>query len=384
MKLLEDIRVLDLTRLLPGPFGTTVLADLGAEVIKLESPLEPDWSRGLPGFYSSINRGKKSLSVNLKKEEGKEIFFKLVSKVDALTEQFRPGVMDKLGIGFEQCKEHNPNLVYVSLSGYGSTGPYAKKAGHDLNYLALAGIAGISGTADGRLSISGVQVADQVSGLYLVIAILAGLNQSRTKKQAVKMEVSIFESALALAGPHVSEFFRTGFDPGPAQLQLNGALANYQLYQTKDGRWISLCPLEGKFWSSFCKAAGRPDWELRLLGGAEEHQKLKVELGELFRTRTLKEWEQMLGANPELCVEPVRKFSELESDPQVKARGLLCEVKDRKGNKLRTVPCPVRFPDEPQPEIGPAPDQGESTEQILLELGYNRNDIEEFRKKGAI
>ena len=384
MKLLDNIRILDLTRLLPGPFGTTTLADLGAEVIKLESPLEPDWARGLSGFFASINRGKKSMSVNLKTPEGKEIFFKLIEKVDALAEQFRPGVMDKLGVGFEQCKKRNPRLVFVSLSGYGSSGPYADKAGHDLNYLSLAGIAGISGTASGELAISGVQIADQVAGLYLVIAVLSGLNYVREKKQPLKMEVSIFESALSLAGPHLAEFFRTGSDPGPASLQLNGLLANYQLYRTKDGRWLSLCPLEGKFWTSFCRAIKRPEWELRLLAGIEEHKKMKMELAELFKTKTLKDWEEMLGKNPEICLEPVRKFSEVGSDPQIKARGVIREIKGKDGERHCTVASPVRFPEGGQPDYGPAPECGEDTEKILIELGYSPQEIESLRKKGAI
>lgn len=384
MRVLENIRVLDLTRLLPGPFGTTIMADLGAEVIKLESPLEGDWARGMSGFFQSINRGKKSVSINLKTPEGKEIFFKLLSRVDALAEQFRPGVMDKLGVGFEQCKKHNPELVYVSLSGYGSTGPYANKAGHDLNYLSLAGIAGISGTAEGRLAISGVQIADQAAGLYLVIGILAGLNHVREKKQAVKMEVSIFESALSLAGPHLGQFFRTGKDPGPAEMELNGLLPNYQLYQTKDERWLSLGSLEGKFWSAFCKAVGKPEWELRMMGGPEQKQKLKTDIAELFKTRTLREWEEMLGANSELCLEPVRKFSEVESDPQVRARGLILEIKDQQGGRYRTVAPAIRFPGEEAPELGPAPERGADTEKILSELGYSPEDIEGFRKKGAI
>jgi len=379
---LSGIRIIDLTRLLPGPFGTTVLADLGAEVIKIESPLEDDWARGLSGFFASINRGKKSVSLNLKKSAGREIFFRLVKSAEVVAEQFRPGVMDKLGVGFEQCRRHNPKIVYASLSGYGADGPYADKAGHDLNYLSLAGIAGVTGTENGELAIPGVQVADQVGGLYLAIAILAGLNQARTHGQAVKIDVSIFESALSLLGPHLSEFFRSGKQPGPAGMELNGLLPHYHLYRTSDGRWVSLAALEGKFWANFCKAVDRPDWELRLLGGAEEHEKLKREIAELFASRPLKDWEELISRVPDLCLEPVRQFSEIANDPHIKARSALVELEGNPG--VRVVRSPVRIAGGEDKASEPAPSRGADTERVLEELGYSGEEIARFRREGAI
>lgn len=384
MGALSNIRIVDLTRLLPGPFGTTVLADLGAEVVKVESPLEDDWARSLSGFFASINRGKKSVSLNLKKLAGKEIFFRLVESAEAVAEQFRPGVMDKLGVGFEPCRKHNPKIVYASLSGYGADGPYADKAGHDLNYLSLAGIEGVTGAEDGELAIPGVQVADQVGGLYLAIAILAGLNQARTRGEAVKIDVSIFESALSLLGPHLSEFFRTQRQPGPAGMELNGLLPNYHLYQTRDGRWLSLAALEGKFWANFCKAVARPDWELRLLGDGQEHKKLKKEIAELFASRPLKEWEELMARAPDLCLEPVRKFSEIENDPQIQARETLVELEGKPGTRFRVVRSPVRMAGAEKDRPGPAPKRGADTESILKELGYSGEDISRFRQEGVI
>jgi len=381
---LKNIKILDLTRLLPGPFGISVLADLGAEIYKVESSREPDWARSLAGFYNCLNRGKKSVSLNLKTGSGREIFFKLLEKVDVLAEQFRPGVMEKLGAGYEECLKHNPRLVYVSLSGYGSDGPYADRAGHDLNYISLAGIAGITGTDAGEPAIPGVQIADQVGGLYLAIAILAGLTSVRQNGQGIKMEVSMFDSALSMVGPHLSEFFRSGKEPGPGEMQLNGALGNYHFYQTRDGRWLSLAPLEGKFWSNFCKATGRADWELRLLGGPEENRKVKQELTDFFRAEPLKYWEEFLARNPDLCLEPVRKFSEIENDPQVKARGIIMETKDRQGRPSKIVRSPIRSKDLKGEPAASAPPMGEDTESVLLGLGYTREEIEMFRKQGAI
>jgi crotonobetainyl-CoA:carnitine CoA-transferase CaiB-like acyl-CoA transferase len=382
--MLKNIKILDLTRLLPGPFGTCALSDLGAQVIKVESSLEPDWARALSGFFNGLNRGKQSISLNLKHAKGKEIFFRLVKKVDIVCEQFRPGVLDKLGVGFEECKKHNPRLVFASLSGYGASGPYADKAGHDLNYISLAGIAGATGTEAGELAIAGVQIGDQVGGLYLAIAILAGLNHARTTGQAIRIDVSIFESALSLVGPHLTESFRTEKDPAPGGMELSGFLPNYHLYRTADNRWISLGPLEGKFWSNFCKAVGKPDWELRLLAGPPEYPQLKQELAGLFRSRPLKDWEDFIAKTPNICLEPVRKFSEVENDPHVKARGTIQEIKDSKGNTIKTVRSAIRVPGEKPVPPKPAPEQGEDTGRILKELGYSETEIAEFKKQGAI
>jgi len=384
MEALKNIKILDLTRLLPGPFGTTILADLGAEVIKIESREEFDWARSLPAFFQTINRGKKSLSLNLKTDAGKEIFFRLLQKVDALAEQFRPGVMDKLGVGFEECQKHNPRLVYVSLSGYGADGPYAQKAGHDLNYISLAGISGATGTEQGELAIPAVQIADQTGGLYLVIAILAGLNYARAKQSAIKIDVSIFESALSLIAPSLSHFLAAGQEPGPAGMELTGLLANYRLYRTKDGRWLSFAPLEGKFWTNFCHAAGKPEWQLRLFAGKDEQAKLKEELAALFTTKTLSGWQDLIGKNPDLCLEPVRKFSEIEQDPQVQARKLIAALKDQQGREYKIVRSPIRFASGEQTQVKPAAEMGQNTDQILGELGYSQEEIESFKKQGAV
>jgi len=382
-KSLEGVKILDLSRLLPGPFGTTIFADLGAEVIKVEAPADADLTRAMPGFSQAINRGKKSITLNLKAEPSKDIFFKLVERSNVLVEQFRPGVMDRLGVGYEQCRRHNPKLVYASLTGYGASGPYAEKAGHDLNYLSLAGIAGISGTEDGELAIPGVQIADLTGGLYLVIGVLSGLQYVCRHNAGIRIDVSMLEAGLSLVGMHLAEFFRGGEDPGPATMQLNGVLPNYRLYQTQDGRWMSLGALEGKFWGNFCRKAGKPEWEMRLFENQEEREKLKQDLKELFRSRSFQEWEK-LAEDPDVCLEPVLKFSEIESDPQVKARELIQKVKTKDGKEYKVVCSPVRFPDLKPGEAFPAPEKGEHTEEILLSLGYSKAELERFRKEGVI
>jgi crotonobetainyl-CoA:carnitine CoA-transferase CaiB-like acyl-CoA transferase len=382
-KCLSGVKIVDLSRLLPGPFGTAILADLGAEVIKVESPSDVDFARALAGFSQALNHNKKSLSLNLKSAPGKEIFFKLVESAQVVVEQFRPGVMDRLGVGFEECRKHNPKIIYASLTGYGATGPYADKAGHDLNYISLAGIASVTGTDAGELCIPGVQTADLTGGLYLVIGILSALSYVQKNGAGLCLDVSMFESSLALIGMHLAEFFRGGEDPAPASMQLNGGIPNYRLYRTQDGRWMSLAPLEGKFWKQFCSAAGKPEWEMRLLGKKEDRDKLEQDLAGLFQGRNFSEWAKLASENPELCLEPVKKFSEVESDPQVQARGLIQKIKAG-GKEYKIVRSPVRFLDQEPVAPSPAPDKGAHTEEILLSLGYGKSEIERLKKEGAV
>ena len=383
VEVLKGIRVLDLTRLLPGPFGSALLARLGAEVIRVEPP-EEDMSRFLPAFFQSINLNKKSLSLDLKHPTGKEVFFRLLRTSQILLEQFRPGVMERLGLSYEECIKHNPKLIYASLNGYGSSGPYAQRAGHDLNYISLAGIASITGTEQGEPVIPGVQIADLVGGLYLVIGVLSALEYVRQNQEGLKLELSMFEGALSLVAPHLAEYFRTGIEPGAGQMDLNGALPNYNFYQTCDGRWISLGCLEVKFWEEFCQAIGKEEWKKRLLQGEEERKKLKQDLAQVFASRTLKEWEEFAQAHPNLCLEPVRKFSEIASDPQVQARNLIRTIKDQQGNQYQMVATPVRFPSLQETDSKPAPGKGQDTIPILKELGYSEREIESLKAEKVI
>ena len=381
---LAGLRVLDLSRLLPGPFGTGILAELGAEVIRIESPNDFDLVRLMPGMFQNINRGKKSISLNLKHPKGKEIFFQLVSKSGVVVEQFRPGVMERLGVGFEECKKYNPRIVYVSLSGYGSSGAYKDRAGHDLNYISLAGISSITGTKNGEPVIPGVQVADLTGGLYLVIGVLAGLNYVRETNQPIRLEVSMLECALSMVGVHLAEFYQSRLEPEAGKMQLTGALANYNFYRTKDGRWMSLACLEGKFWSNFCRAIGKPECELKLMGDAQEQEALKKKLREIFASKTLKEWEELSRANPDLCLEPVLKFSEVEHHPQVKERGLVQKIKDKSGREYQIISYPIKFFGLKESPPEPMREKGADTEKVLMEIGYSSQEIENFRKEGVI
>ncbi|MFT5432254.1 MAG: alpha-methylacyl-CoA racemase, partial [Myxococcota bacterium] len=267
---LAGIRVLDLSRLLPGPMLSLVLADMGADVIKVEAPMGGDWVRFVPPLHGglsiqfiSLNRGKRSIALDLKKPNGVEAFHRMVESADVVIESFRPGVMDRLGVGYEALSAINPRVIYAAISGYGQTGPYRLRAGHDLNYVSLAGAAAMTGEADERSRLIGVQLGDVGGGsLFGAVGILGALFARHSTGKGRFLDISMTEGALpfnvlaladALAGKH----------PRRGTETLNGKLACYNIYETKDGRQMSVAPLEIKFWSAFCDAVERPDWKAR-------------------------------------------------------------------------------------------------------------------------
>jgi len=215
-----------------------------------------------------------------------------------------------------------------------------------------------------------------------VIGVLAGLNYVREKKEPIKLEVSMLECALSLVGVHLAEFYQSRVEPEPGKMQLTGALANYNFYRTKDGRWMSLACLEGKFWSNFCRAIGRPECEMMLMD--ENQEGLKEKLREIFASKTLKEWEEISRSNPDLCLEPVLKFSEVEHHPQIKERELIQRIKDKSGKEYRVISYPIKIFGLKETSPEPMGEKGADTEQVLSEMGYSIQEIENFRKEGVI
>ncbi len=386
---LAGVRVLDLTRLLPGPFATWILADLGADVVKVEDPRGGgDWLRWLPPLrgeqsdaYHALNRGKRSVALDLRNPAGAAALRRLAARADAVVESFRPGVVDRLGIGLEALRAVNPRIVLCSISGYGQDGPYAARAGHDLDYCAFAGVLAANGPPERPLPL-GVQVADVAGGAWPAVAgMLAAILRARATGEGGHVDVSMTEGALAMLAlmSGIAEGREKPIARG-AEL-LNGGAACYGVYRTKDGRFVALGALEPKFFETFCAAVARPELAERQLeeGGAGP----RAELEAIFASRTRDEWEAF-AAEHDACVAPVLDGDEPRRDPQLRARGAFVDVPaPREGRSIRAIASPVRLRGE-SAAPRPAPSLGEHGEEILREAGFSADEIEALRASGAL
>lgn len=379
---LAGVRVLDLTRLLPGPLATLALADLGARVDKIEDPGPGDYLRHMPpqrgdtaGAYLALNRDKRAAVLDLKRPEGAAALLRLVRSYDVLVESFRPGVLARLGLGHETLCAANPRLVVCAITGYGQTGPLAQRAGHDLNYLARAGVLGVTGPSDGPPAVHGAQMADVAGGaLWAVSAINAALfARARTGRGRV-LDVSMTEGSLPLAAFSLGAFAADGEGPARGEHHLNGGIAAYQTYATRDGAHVALAALEPKFWTAFCKGAGlAPSLEALMPG---PHQPaLRTSLGELFSSKTRAEWEAFSAAH-DCCLEPVLALRELPRDPQHAHRGVFFELDG--ATLFRT---PLGTPERAHRAARPA---GADTDAVLRDAGFDAGEIASLRASGAL
>ena len=368
---LVGLRLLDFTRLLPGPLGTMLMADMGAEVIKVEDPDDPDYIRNFPPFvngesvyYKSLNRSKRSLAINFKSEEGRNIIYKLAKQVDVLFEQFRPGVMKGLGLGYEDLKEINPRLIYVSITGYGQDGPYANHAGHDLNYIGYSGLLGTTGN-DKQKAIPGGQIADVAAGGYMAMnGCLAALYAREKTGKGQHVDVSMMDCVMPMSTLQVAEHYGTKKDIPAGHWPLSGGLANYNVYECADGKFLALGTLEPKFWDRFCDGVGKSEWKNRILDTGEEMDQLKQEVAELIKSKSCEEWLELVGG-PDSCISQVHEISDLKNDPHIQHRKMLT---------TGAIGIPIKF-SETQPKISwDAPKLGEDTEAILDKLNFNTED----------
>lgn len=367
---LQDVRVLDLTRLLPGNVCTMMLADLGADVVKVEDPTGGDYVRwmpplidGLSAYFRMNNRNKRAIILDLKKPEGQTVLKRLVEKADVLIEGFRPGVMARLGCDYESLKLINRRLVYCSISGWGSDGPYEARSGHDLNYVSIAGLTG----AMENPQVMGGQIAD-IGGAYMAVnGILAALLRKERTGEGGLVDVSLFESSLPFSLYGWVEGLLTGTAGGKGTL--TGGTACYRIYRTRDGEHISLAALEPKFWGNFCTAVERPDLVADYLA-PERQAYLRTELEEIFALKTAAEWAALLD-NADCCFARVNAPSAIGDDPHIQARGLVGKAADG-APWMRT---PVRISDT-EFTVGTAPKYGEHTRVILREAGYTDAEID--------
>ncbi|MBN9684254.1 MULTISPECIES: CaiB/BaiF CoA transferase family protein [unclassified Corallococcus] len=380
---LAGLRVLDLSRLLPGPYATLVLADLGATVDTVEDPEVGDATRHMPphregegALYYGLHRNKRSLTLNLKTPEGRDALLRLVSRYDVLVESFRPGVMDKLGVGEAVLRQKNPRLIYCAISGYGQTGPDRLKAGHDLNYVARAGLLGYGGEAGGAPAFPGVQVADIGGGsLFALVGILAALHERERTGVGRFVDVSMTDGALAFLHLHLASRLFMGKEGTPlarGSEALNGGYPSYGLYRTADDRWLAVGALEPKFFGALCAKLGRPELLDDAYSGGEDSARVKAELTRVFASQPLAHWrEQLSGA--EFCVEPVSEGDEVLADPQLRARGLFVETDDaQRGIRVTHLLTPLRMGDV---ALRPPPTLGQHSRVILEDAGFTAEEI---------
>jgi alpha-methylacyl-CoA racemase len=392
---LKGIRILDFTRLYPGPLGTMMLADMGAEVIKIEDMNTPDYMRFYPPYIASesagflaVNRSKRSIALNLKHKKGVDIFFSLLPTTDIVVEQFRPGVMDEIGLDYETARRVKTNIIYVSLTGYGQSGPYARDAGHDINYIGYAGILSTTGSRKTGPIIPGPQIADVAGGAYMtIIACLSALWAREKTGEGQKVDVSMLDAILPLMTLQIAHYHAAGLapDPGEAALEaaLSGGLACYGVYRCADGKYIALGILEEKFWKSFCEMVGRPEWlGLQFVIG-EEAERLRGAIAALFQTRSRDEW---IAAAKEYdtCLTPVLEIGEVEKDSHVQARNMIIEQTHPVCGRIKGIGVPLKFSQTPAKPSLPPPVLGKDTASILEEIGYKPEEIKGLRKEGII
>ena len=351
MPALDDVRVLDLTRLLPGPFCTLLLADLGADVIKVEDTTGGDYMRWMPplvdeysAMFHPINRNKRSLTLDLKNPLGREAFLRLAQTVDVVVENFRPGVMDRLGIGETALREVNPRIVLCSISGYGQDGPFRDRAGHDLNYAAVAGVLLLGGAGSDGPAMPGLQVGDLGGGaLDAALAIMVALHSAARTGQGQHCDVSMVDGLVSWTGVHASQLFAGNEAPAPGKGMLTGRYPCYRIYACADG-YLSVGALEPKFWREFVEVIGLPELARNGLVDGEEGLRTMAAVEAVLRTRTRAEWEAALAGH-DVCVEPVLDVGETFEHPQVRSRGMRLEPGD--GRPTAQTGFPIRLTGTP-------------------------------------
>jgi len=383
---LAGIRVLDFTTLLPGPMATLMLAEAGAEVIKIERPDGEDMRRYRPNWgkesvlFAMLNRGKKSVAADLKDAKTRDRVLAMGKNSDVVVEQFRPGVMAKLALDYEALAKVNPRVVYCSITGYGQTGPLVDRAGHDINYIARSGVSSYTGKKATGPSLVSMQIADVASGSnHAVIGILAAVFGRQQTGKGQFVDISMTDGMIAFNAMFGAAFLVDGKEPGFEGNLLNGG-SLYDYYETKDGRYLSCGPLEPQFFSNFCNTLGRPNLIADTVSPKNIAQ-VKEEVRAIFRTKSLAEWVALFNAT-DACTEPVLTLGEAFSDPLASDREMVVEVPLPSGERVRQLGCPIKF-SAMKPEfrhVGVP--TGTDTAAVLRETGYTDAEIQEMEKAG--
>lgn len=391
--MLSNYKILDLTRLLPGDFCTQILADLGMQVLKVEDTFGGDYIRYVPPlapdgestFYLALNRNKKSMRLNLKTEPGKKIFSQLVKEYDCVIDSFRPDVLTGLGFPFSELKKINPKIIYCTITGYGYESSKKLKAGHDLNYISLAGVLSLNQPNENLdlNSIFPVQIADISGALFAAIGILSCLLANQNGNgQAFFLDVPMFATAMSFIAHYLSRYSLEKIQITKNKQELAGFLPSYSIYKTRDNKFISLAALEPKFWDKFCEKINRLD--LKVMGlSFTDAEKVKVELNQIFSQKKQKEWEVEFK-DDDFCCEPIRSLGEVCSDNEYLKDELIICLKNNQHNGVLTVNLPFKINNQrPKLKFYP-PKIGEQTEEILKKLNYTEVEINKLKGKGVI
>jgi crotonobetainyl-CoA:carnitine CoA-transferase CaiB-like acyl-CoA transferase len=391
---LEGIRVLDLSRLLPGGFCSLLLADFGADVIKVEDTGAGDYIRAWPPYYEGVeesarsalflalNRGKRSIRLDLKTDDGREAFLRAVAQADVVLESFRPGVLDRLGVGYEAMREVNPAIVYCAITGYGQDGPNRDRSGHDMNYLGLIGLLGLTGERDGPPIQSAGQIADIGGGaLMAAFGILAALRERDRSGEGQVVDVAMADGALSWLAMVAARHFAERVTPHRGDLELAGAIVCYRPYRCADG-WVTLGALEPKFWLAWCRGVGREDLveqQFASAGGAV-HREVEA----IFAQRTREQW-RAFASEHDCCLEPILDLDEALESELVRAREMVVEL-DQPGaaRPVRLLGLPIKLSRTPgEANRAPGPGLGEHTREVLAALGYSEEKIAAMLEAGA-
>jgi len=389
---LEGLLVLDLTRVLAGPYATMILADLGADVIKLEMPVTGDDSRAFPphingesAYFMSLNRNKRSITLNLKTAGGKEIFLDMIRKVDVVVENFRPGTMERLGLGYEVLKKENPRLIYAAASGFGHTGPYSKRPAYDAVVQAMGGIMSITGQPGGPPTRVGTSMGDITAGLFTTIGILASLAHREKTGDGQKVDVAMLDSQVAILENAIARYTAVGEVPEPIGNR-HPSITPFEPFNTKDGQ-LMIAVGNNALWSKFCKEIERdklrddPRFSTNMLRTAN-YTELRPLLAGALRDKTTAEWRRIFDESG-IPNGPINSVDQVIADPQVIAREMIVEVDHPVAGKTSLPGIPIKLSETPGTIREPAPLLGEHTVEILSEVfGYTPDQIEAMKEQG--
>ena len=392
---LSDVRVLDLTRLLPGGFCSLLLADFGADVVKVEDTGMGDYVRWAPPYYGSeeqqalgtrsalylaLNRGKRSIRLDLKSDGGRGAFLRLAREYDVVLESFRPGVLDKLGCGYDALHEANPRLVYCAITGYGQTGPNTQRAGHDMNYLGLSGLLGLTGEPGGRPIQSAGQIADLGGGaLMAAFGVMAALRERERSGEGQLVDVSMTDGSLAWLAMVAAQYLCDGVVPQRGRGSLNGGIACYLPYEAADG-WVTCGALEPKFWRNFCEGVGRPELIDKQFAAPDSEDGEAI--AALFKERTRDEW-KAFNDEHDAMIEPVLDLDEALDSELVREREMVVELQQPELGPVRLLGLPVKFSRTAGDATRPAPALGEHTEEVLAQAGFSGDEVSSLLDSGA-